>query len=590
MLSCLLPLLAKRGGVLFAPEWILCGLLVGVGLPAIFAAAEEGGSDGPRTTIALAKENFLSGNYAAAATIYRDECERCLRKHGEADLRSAQLLNNLAVALHRCGVMAEAEKSITKAFEYRREKLGPTHPDTLTSQNNLALILQTVGDYTAAERNLRAVVDGRRKVLGDAHPSTAQALNNLGCLLATRGKYDESETVLKEAIAVREKRADAADPGLAATLNNIASVKFDRRDPEARKWIKRATEAAEKSYGGLHPAYAIVASNQALAETRTVEASKLFQRALQIQEQAGATGGPDHALLLNKVVDFHINAMDEHTVISLAGDAVKASLDVFGRRNPATALALNNQAIIEHLVGDTGKAAALLEEAAEINEAVLGKDHPAYAENLVNLARIHRDAGNVAAAEAMEAKAFEIFTSRSVGEDPRLISLELGIAAYAVEQGNLDEAQRLYADALERSTKGGERQDLHAAMATLGLGAVACRDRREREGEKLLDEAATALQGIRSSTDLPLAQALSMLGTCRCNLDRFDQAVPPLQASLAILEEVLRPEHPAIAASRERLAAVHEKLGNTAEATRLREANAPLAEPRQRSVVPPNDT
>ena len=78
----------------------------------------------PRTTIALAKEKFLAGDYAAAAAIYREECDYCRRKYGESDLRSAQMLNNLAVVLHHRGEMTEAEKNASKAFEYRREKLG----------------------------------------------------------------------------------------------------------------------------------------------------------------------------------------------------------------------------------------------------------------------------------------------------------------------------------------------------------------------------------------------------------------------------------------------------------------------------------
>lgn len=580
----------RQVGVRLLRGWIACGVLACTGTTAIVPVVAAEDADAPRTTLALAKKKFLSGDYASANAIYRDECDHCLRKYGETDLRSAQALNNLAVTLHRGGAVAEAEKMAVKAFECRREKLGDSHPDTLTSQNNLALILQTAGDYTAAERHFRAVVDGRRKALGPEQPGTAQALNNLGCLLATKGKYDEAETVLKESLAIREKLGAADEAGLAATLNNIASVKLDLCDPDAKAWAKRAAVAAEKSFGGLHPSYAITAANQARAENSVVEAGKLFQRAMHILKEAGVSGGPDGAVLLNKIVDYHINAMDEPTVFSLAGDAVEASLKIFGRRSPATALALNNLAIVEYMRGDTPKAASLLEEAAAINESVLGKDHPAYAENLVNVARIHRDGGNAAAAEGLEAKAFKIFTSRGAVEDPRLISLELNIAAYAVEQGNLEEAQRLYEDALKRSTKRAGRQNLQAAFAILGLGAVSCRRGQEQEGEKLLDEAAGILLGIRDGSDLRLALALSMLGTCRSNLGRFDEAVQPLKTSLAIFEAVLRPGHPVPTALREQLATVYDKLGNAAEAAKLREAGPQPAESPTRSADKPHDT
>lgn len=550
-----------------------------VAVSAAFTIALAGGEEPPetpRTTVALAKEKFLAGNYAAAAALYAEECDFRCRKYGESDLRSAQMLNNLAVVLHRRGEVAEAEKNAGKAFECRREKLGATHPDTLTSENNLALILQTVGDYTAAERHFRAVLDGRRKVLGADHPSTAQALNNLGCLLTTKGRYDDAESALKEALAIRKKQTATDDPGLAATLNNIAAMKIDLRDPEANNWVRQAAVAGEKAFGGLHPRYAIVASNQARAQHNTREAHKLFKRAMEIQTQAAADSGPDHALLLNKIVDYHINAMDEQSVAQLADTAVEQCLKVFGRRNPSTALALNNLGIIEFaLRGNPAKAAGLLQESADINEAILGEDHPAYAENLVNLARLQRLAGNDALAESMEAKAFGIFEKKGHADDPRVISIQLNVAAYAVEKGNLNEAERLYADALKKSSARFGREDLHTAIAMLGIGAVYCRIGREQEGEKMLDEATGILLAIRSTQDARLAWALSMLGTSRCNLGRFDQALKPMQASLAIFEAVLPPDSPVIAACRERLAAIHERLGDKASAARLRDATPP---------------
>jgi hypothetical protein len=64
--------------------------------------------------------------------------------------------------------------------------------------------------------------------------------------------------------------------------------------------------------------------------------------------------------------------------------------------------------------------------------------------------------------------------------------------------------------------------------------------------------------------------ALLMLGTSRCNLGRFDKALQPMQMSLAILESELPPTSAAIAACREQLAKIHDKLGDPAAAAKLR--------------------
>ena len=46
--------------------------------------------------------------------------------------------DNLAVAYQAAGRTAEAIKLIEETLKLRETKLGPDHPDTLTSRNNLA--------------------------------------------------------------------------------------------------------------------------------------------------------------------------------------------------------------------------------------------------------------------------------------------------------------------------------------------------------------------------------------------------------------------------------------------------------------------
>lgn len=64
-------------------------------------------------------------------------------------------------------------------MEIRKQKLGPAHPDTLTSMANLALT------WYSQERTLDAIdlmdscVQLRRKILGPEHPFTSYSIDTL---------------------------------------------------------------------------------------------------------------------------------------------------------------------------------------------------------------------------------------------------------------------------------------------------------------------------------------------------------------------------------------------------------------------------
>ncbi len=101
------------------------------------------GPDHPDT---LTSRNNLAKAYQAAGRI-----AEAIRTHeqtleaagGEARARPSryahQPMHNLAVAYQAAGRTAEAIKLLEATLKLRESKLGPDHPDTLTSRNNLAL-------------------------------------------------------------------------------------------------------------------------------------------------------------------------------------------------------------------------------------------------------------------------------------------------------------------------------------------------------------------------------------------------------------------------------------------------------------------
>ena len=72
-------------------------------------------------------------------------------------------MNNLAVAYQAAGKLDLALPLLEETLKLQKAKLGPDHPDTLTSLNNLAVAYQTPGSWTRPCRcSRRRSSSGRR--------------------------------------------------------------------------------------------------------------------------------------------------------------------------------------------------------------------------------------------------------------------------------------------------------------------------------------------------------------------------------------------------------------------------------------------
>ena len=71
----------------------------------------------------------------------------------------------------------------------RKEKLGPEHPDTLTSMNNLAGLYYAKRDYDSALPLYLQCVKVRKKKLGPDHPDALTLVNGLVGLYESMGDH-----------------------------------------------------------------------------------------------------------------------------------------------------------------------------------------------------------------------------------------------------------------------------------------------------------------------------------------------------------------------------------------------------------------
>ncbi|PVH91243.1 hypothetical protein DM02DRAFT_606711 [Periconia macrospinosa] len=88
-------------------------------------------------------------------------------------------MDNLASTYRNQGRWPEAEALLVQVVETRKTKLGPDHPDSLTSMNNLAFTWKSLGRDAEAIELMKECVRLRRYVLGTTHPHYTSALRVL---------------------------------------------------------------------------------------------------------------------------------------------------------------------------------------------------------------------------------------------------------------------------------------------------------------------------------------------------------------------------------------------------------------------------
>jgi CHAT domain-containing protein/tetratricopeptide (TPR) repeat protein len=242
-----------------------------------------------------------------------------------------------------------------------------------------------------------------------------------------------------------------------------------------------------------------------------------------------------------------------------------------GERHPAVATCQNNLADLLKAQGDYKAARALHERALATREALFGRDHTETAQSLNNLAMVQYARGDYAAAQPMLERALAIYRTALGRRDPATISLLNNLAGVLVARAEYAAARPLYDEALEAGKQGfGED---HPAYASLLTGMA---DLHRRQGdyaaarpfyERALAIRKKALGGRHPET----TQALKNLGVLFVEQGNYAAARPLYEQALTIRKEVLGERHPDIASSLNDLADLAMTRGDYAAARPLYE-------------------
>ncbi|MGD8319484.1 MAG: serine/threonine-protein kinase [Gemmatimonadota bacterium] len=467
-----------------------------------------------------------------------------------------------------------------------RRHAGPERADGARDKGGAALAGRLRGDLDAI------VMMALRKEPGRRYASAEQLSEDVGRYLAGEPvlAYGESRAYrLRKFLRRHRLETAAAVAVIVSLMSGLAAATWQAGRARAeRDRATRALERAEASADFLVGLFQTEDPRQIMADT--LSARTMLERGLARVDALDAY--PELRARLRTVVGRayrSLGAYDraEEVLRAAARDlqlAQGGALTTDGAREKATTLA--ELAEISTVKGHYDEGLSLAREARDVRVRSLGATDPDVATSLLQMSSIMVYLGDLATADSL-ARAAVVVRRRSLGDDdPKVTNAIETVASVGLRRGDVDEAEALlrevvarrrriegagspeYATALVRlANLLTEERDAHAEAEALfrralsildesaperpttmaGLAEVLAAQGRWDETRALYDRAITLRSSLVGQTDVGVADLLHGEGVILLAAGDLAGAEEAERAALAIWEEGLGPEHPAVA-------------------------------------------
>jgi tetratricopeptide (TPR) repeat protein len=380
------------------------------------------------------------GDFHEARTRFEAALAACERAFGQADVRTAMILGNLARLRDDLGESAEARTLFERSLAVLERGLGPGDPQVAITLNSLGVLLRGLGEPGEAQLRYVRALAIFETAPGPANADVAMVLHNLAELRSDEGDFAAARTLLERAVAIHEAAGIAGDPRLAGCLGSLGIVCWNQGDfAGARPLLERAAAMYESALGPEHPDLATALNDLAILlhdQGDLERAEPLYRRALQVNE---AAFGPCHVEVARSLDNLAV-LLDERGDLGAAQPLFERALAIrepaLGPAHTLVASTLGNLAVLHFERGDHARARPLAERALAIWEDAVGPGHPDVAMALNNLACIAEGEGDLPGARALYRRAGETWEAAlGPGHPDTAISLR-NLATTAWAQGD----------------------------------------------------------------------------------------------------------------------------------------------------------
>lgn len=235
------------------------------------------------------------------------------------------------------------------------------------------------------------------------------------------------------------------------------------------------------------------------------------------------------------------------------------------------ARALNDLGVVLEAVGEYDRAGAAHEEALAMRVALFGETHRSVAISASNLAAVHYRRGDLEQAVREGQRALEII-ERSLGPDhQRTIIAQSNLAVFKLVQGDLSGAEADYRDLLERQARIQGREHPVTVRVMMSLASVLRQAEKWSEAEGFLREALRITNERPEANPVDVGYTMATLGDILSERGAHREAVEMLERSLELQVGALGLEHVAVAQSQNYLSRAFERVDSLEVAVRWQE-------------------
>ena len=392
----------------------------------------------------------------------------------------ASIRDSLGLSYLYLGEPALAIRQHELALALRRQaKLGPDHPDTLTSMNDLAVAYRAAGRLADALALHEETLKRRQAKLGPDHPDTLTSMNDLAVAYRAAGRLADAMPLSEETLKRRQAQLGPDHPYTLTAMNNLALAYGDAgRLTEALALHEEELKRCKAKLGPDHPDTLTSMNNLALAygaAGRLTEALPLHEEEL---KRCKAKLGPDHPLTLtsmNNLAQAYGDAGRLSDALPLHEEELKRCKAKLGPDHPLTLTSMNNLALAYGAAGRLTEALALHEEELKRCKAKLGPDHPLTLTSMNNLAQAYGDAGRLSDALPLHEEELKRCKAKLGPDHPLTLTSMNNLALAYGAAGRLTEALALHEEELKRckAKLGPDHPDTLTAMNSLAVAYAA---------------------------------------------------------------------------------------------------------------------
>jgi eukaryotic-like serine/threonine-protein kinase len=364
----------------------------------------------------------------------------------------AAMQDTLGRSLLGLGESGLAIEVFQRARDTRKAKLGPEHPDTLTSMACLALAYKDAGKLDLALTLFEETLKLQKAKLGPEHPYTLTCMHNLASAYEDAGKRDLALPLYEEALKLQKAKLGHDHPFTLTTMSNLGQAYQDAGKNDLALPLCQETLKLRKAKLGIdHPDTLISMNNLAWAyrDAKNLDlAQPLFEETLKLMK---ANLGPDHPETLNTMNNLALAYRDagkHELALPLFEEKLRITKVKFGPEDPSTLANMNNLAEAFKRAGRNDLALPLLEETLKLQKAKLGPEHPSTVITMNNLALAYRAAGKNDKAELLQRDRLPLIKKKSGGESVAYARALASLGGTLLNQQQWTEAEPLLRECL----------------------------------------------------------------------------------------------------------------------------------------------